>query len=69
MGTCAGLILLAEFEPTTDPTYPRFATLPVVVERNAYGRQLESFVAQAAFTPPLILAIKLTAWIIHRRSL
>lgn len=53
MGTCAGLILLAEFEPTTDPTYPGFATLPVAVERNAYGRQLGSFVAQAAFTPPV----------------
>lgn len=41
-GTCAGLILLAC--KTADPfPYRRFATLPVSVKRNAYGRQLGSF--------------------------
>lgn len=36
LGTCAGLILLAE----------HFHTLPVTVRRNAYGRQLGSFHAE-----------------------
>ena len=40
-GTCAGLILLARKLANDSNTY--FASLPVVVERNAYGRQLGSF--------------------------
>lgn len=40
-GTCAGLILLAKRLANDSNTY--FASLPVVVERNAYGRQLGSF--------------------------
>lgn len=36
LGTCAGLILLAD----------HFRTLPVTVRRNAYGRQLGSFRAE-----------------------
>ena len=40
MGTCAGLILLAENE---DGGEPCFGTMPVPVRRNAYGRQLGSF--------------------------
>lgn len=40
-GTCAGLILLAKKLVNDSNTY--FASLPVVVERNAYGRQLGSF--------------------------
>ena len=40
-GTCAGLILLAEKLSNDKHTY--FGTLPVRVERNAYGRQLGSF--------------------------
>lgn len=40
-GTCAGLILLAERLSNDDKVY--FATLPVTVKRNAYGRQLGSF--------------------------
>lgn len=36
LGTCAGLILLAD----------HFRTLPVTVRRNAYGRQLGSFHAK-----------------------
>lgn len=42
-GTCAGLILLAEQLSNDENCY--FATLPVTVKRNAYGRQLGSFVA------------------------
>lgn len=41
-GTCAGLILLAEQLSNDENCY--FATLPVTVKRNAYGRQLGSFV-------------------------
>lgn len=40
MGTCAGLILLAE---NVDVGEPCFGTMPVTVRRNAYGRQLGSF--------------------------
>ncbi len=41
LATCAGLILLAQ-NITPDQTH-HFATLPVTVKRNAYGRQLGSF--------------------------
>ena len=45
MGTCAGLILLAEKLANDSHVY--FGTLPVTVIRNAYGRQLGSFFTQA----------------------
>lgn len=41
LGTCAGLILLAE--KLTNDEHVYFGTLPVRVKRNAYGRQLGSF--------------------------
>lgn len=41
LGTCAGLILLAE--NISNDTRSYFKTLPVTVKRNAYGRQLGSF--------------------------
>lgn len=41
LGTCAGLILLAERLSNDENVY--FGTLPVTVHRNAYGRQLGSF--------------------------
>jgi 5'-phosphate synthase pdxT subunit len=41
LATCAGLILLAEKISNDDNTW--FGTLPVLVKRNAYGRQLGSF--------------------------
>ena len=46
-GTCAGLILLAEKLSNDGHTY--FATTPVSVERNAYGRQLGSFYTEENF--------------------
>lgn len=46
-GTCAGLILLAETLSNDGHTY--FATTPVTVERNAYGRQLGSFYTEENF--------------------
>ena len=41
LATCAGLILLAE--KIIDSGTVHFGTLPAVVRRNAYGRQLGSF--------------------------
>ena len=44
LATCAGLILLARrLAAHDDKGTPRLATMDVVVERNAYGRQLGSF--------------------------
>ena len=46
LGTCAGLILLASdicYQDENKPSVSQFATLPVKVKRNAYGRQLGSF--------------------------
>lgn len=45
LGTCAGLILLAERIDGGEP--PHLATMPVTVKRNAYGRQLGSFSTEA----------------------
>jgi 5'-phosphate synthase pdxT subunit len=45
LGTCAGLILLAQ--QVHGPEQESIGVLAVVVERNAYGRQRESFVAEA----------------------
>ena len=44
LATCAGLILLAENISNDGKRY--FATMPVTVRRNAYGRQLGSFYAE-----------------------
>lgn len=41
LGTCAGMILLAE--RLFDGSAPHLATMPITVKRNAYGRQLGSF--------------------------
>lgn len=42
-GTCAGLILLAK--EIIGSTQPRLGLMDTVVERNAFGRQVESFEA------------------------
>lgn len=47
LATCAGMILLAESIENDDRQY--FATLPVTVRRNAYGRQLGSFFTEAEY--------------------
>ena len=41
LGTCAGLILLAA--ATVGPEQPQLRVLDVVVRRNAFGRQVDSF--------------------------
>lgn len=45
LATCAGTILLAKHISNDQATY--FGTLPVTVRRNAYGRQLGSFIITA----------------------
>jgi 5'-phosphate synthase pdxT subunit len=42
LGTCAGLILLAR--EVSNPVQPSLGLLDVHVERNGYGRQIESFI-------------------------
>lgn len=46
-GTCAGLILLAA--QVENRPVPGFETMDMLVRRNAFGRQLGSFIAQADF--------------------
>ncbi|MBE6864782.1 MAG: pyridoxal 5'-phosphate synthase glutaminase subunit PdxT [Ruminococcus flavefaciens] len=47
LGTCAGMILLAKnIDSGEDPC---FGTMDITVKRNAYGRQLGSFVCTARF--------------------
>jgi 5'-phosphate synthase pdxT subunit len=43
-GTCAGAILLAQ--EVWSPTQPSLGLLGVAIERNAYGRQVDSFIAE-----------------------
>src|SRR5207245_9109067 len=47
-GTCAGLILLAR--EVLHPVQPSLGLIDVAVERNAYGRQRESFEARGSVT-------------------
>ena len=48
LGTCAGLILLAQ--KIDQDTVVHLGTLPVTVKRNAYGRQLASFITTEEIT-------------------
>lgn len=51
-GTCAGLILLSrevEGNSPSAPVPPRLGTMDMTAARNAYGRQLGSFHAEASF--------------------
>lgn len=47
LGTCAGLILLAEKQAESPVSH--LGTLPVTVRRNGYGRQLGSFTAREQY--------------------
>jgi len=47
-GTCAGLILLAR--EVLHPVQPSLGLIDVAVERNAYGRQRESFEVRGSIT-------------------
>ena len=50
LATCAGVILLAE---TVQPAQPSLGLLSMDVERNAYGRQVHSTVAEVDLEPEL----------------
>jgi len=50
LGTCAGAILLAR--EVTHPAQRCFGALDVTVQRNAYGTQVDSFVATAEVDDP-----------------
>ncbi len=50
LGTCAGLILLCS-EILGHPEQPRIGELDAVVRRNAFGRQVDSFVTPLALNP------------------
>lgn len=49
LGTCAGMIFLAG-ATHEGPMQPQLGVLDVVVERNAFGRQAESFETEVAVT-------------------
>ena len=49
-GTCAGAILLAR--EVTSPAQPSLGVLDIAVQRNAYGRQIDSFIATLPDAPP-----------------
>lgn len=47
-GTCAGAILLAR--EVYNPTQASLGLIDIVIERNAYGRQIDSFIAEVETT-------------------
>jgi 5'-phosphate synthase pdxT subunit len=49
-GTCAGLIMLSDKIEDGIPGQPTFGGLDVVVQRNAFGNQLDSFEVDLPFT-------------------
>jgi 5'-phosphate synthase pdxT subunit len=51
--TCAGVILVAR--EVRNPGQPSLGVLDVVVERNAYGRQIDSAVARLTVEAPEVL--------------
>ncbi len=64
LGTCAGMIFLAA--ATTGPVQPQLGVLDVVVERNAFGRQVDSFEADlqvAGFDRPVHAVFIRAPWI------
>jgi len=50
LGTCAGMILLAEGVLDGNPAQRTLGLLDVAVRRNGYGRQVQSFEAQVELT-------------------
>ncbi len=64
LGTCAGMIFLGA--ATTGPEQPQLGVLDVVVERNAFGRQIDSFEAElevAGLDEPLHAVFIRAPWI------
>ncbi len=46
LGTCAGAIVLAR--EVSNPPQPGLGLIDVAIARNAYGRQVDSFIAEIA---------------------
>jgi 5'-phosphate synthase pdxT subunit len=63
-GTCAGAILLAK--EVTSPAQACFGLLDITVERNAYGRQLDSHIANIDLDGLPFEAVFIRAPIIRR---
>ena len=64
LGTCAGMIFLAS--ATTGAVQPQLGVLDVVVERNAFGRQVDSFEADLeveGFDEPMHAVFIRAPWI------
>ena len=64
LGTCAGMIFLGS--ATTGPEQPQLGVLDVVVERNAFGRQVDSFEADLdveGFVDPMHAVFIRAPWI------
>jgi len=64
LGTCAGMIFLAS--ATTGADQPQLGVLDVVVERNAFGRQVDSFEADLTlhgFEDPMHAVFIRAPWI------
>ena len=68
-GTCAGMILLAK--DIGGLRQPLIGVMDIVVERNAFGRQLDSFEADLdipAIGPEPFQAVFIRAPLIHSRD-
>lgn len=52
LGTCAGMILMAD--AIDGETYHHFSTMPITVTRNYFGRQLGSFIKTIRYDGQLI---------------
>lgn len=63
-GTCAGAILLAA--EVTNPAQESLGLMDIGVERNAYGRQLDSRIVQLGLAEQQIEAVFIRAPIIRR---
>jgi len=63
-GTCAGAILLAK--DVLNPSQESFGALDLTVERNAYGRQIDSRVAKIPYNGGEMEAVFIRAPIIRR---
>lgn len=60
LATCAGLILLAK-EIKSHPNQKSLAVMDIVVNRNAFGRQVESFMEELTITLPFCSCDKYNA--------
>jgi len=67
-GTCAGLILMSK-EIASFPKLRPFGLLDIVVERNAYGRQAESFCSTIDISFPEKKSIRFPALFIRAPSI